>query len=292
MANYRFTILLLVLCCLVFCVGCKKDDRNSQSISDPASRSDQTSDLSDSKSRTSSGNTTVVSISDSKLLSGHQDFVRGVAVSPDGKWVASAGDDLAILWNAADGTPQFKFEPESGNKKSCAVTFSPDGKTLAVRGFPGGVSIWNVASGKLETSLEGPSLFSVSLTYSADGSLLATTHDEEQIMLFDVKQKKPMPTLSEKGEKFKAVAFTSHANDLLSMSYTKLVIWDVTTSSKSKVIDGDFKGASDQWRAIACSPSARLFAATRLDGLVKEQRSANFPVAPKRLYSQPQIPSL
>ena len=67
-------------------------------------------------------------------LRGHTDKVHSVAISPDGRTLASAGyDNTIILWDISQpDKPAQIGQPLNGHKKNVySVAFSPDGKTLA-----------------------------------------------------------------------------------------------------------------------------------------------------------------
>src|SRR5262249_39326522 len=83
----------------------------------------------------------------------HEDGVNGLALSPDGKRLASAGDDEVIkIWDPATGKVLLTLE---GHEDAVnAVAFSPDGKRLASASDDGTVRIWD-ADGKEVAVLKG-----------------------------------------------------------------------------------------------------------------------------------------
>ncbi len=83
----------------------------------------------------------------------HTDLVAGVAISPDGRTVASASADMTIgLWSTTTGDAI--RAPLAGHTKAVAsVAFSPDGRYLVSGGADGQVILWDVASGYASTVL-------------------------------------------------------------------------------------------------------------------------------------------
>src|SRR5947209_444543 len=79
-------------------------------------------------------------------LTGHTNTVLAVAVSPDGKSLASAGADKSIrFWEVATGKPGRVIRH---THEVYALAFSPDGKRLASGGADRAVTLWDVASGE------------------------------------------------------------------------------------------------------------------------------------------------
>lgn len=118
------------------------------------------------------------------ILDAHRGWVRALAVSPDGKTLASCGNDhLVKLWSIPDG----KYVGELAGH-ACHVyntIFHPDGKHLISADLKGILKVWDVAKGVSVRELDAKILYKYdpgfkadhggvrSMALSADGSLLA-----------------------------------------------------------------------------------------------------------------------
>ncbi|HZY83476.1 MAG TPA: protein kinase [Gemmataceae bacterium] len=95
------------------------------------------------------------------------------AFSPDGKQVATGGEDGAVrLWDAATGKAHGTPLKTAG--PVLALAFRPEGCELATGSFDGTTQVWDVASG----AARGPALRHggrvKAVAYSNDGAVLAT----------------------------------------------------------------------------------------------------------------------
>lgn len=77
----------------------------------------------------------------------HSDAVLAVAVSADGKWLATgSADHTIILWDLAKGTPVRVLAAHTG--KVLSVSFSPDGRYLASGSEDKTLKLWEVRTGR------------------------------------------------------------------------------------------------------------------------------------------------
>jgi WD40 repeat protein len=80
--------------------------------------------------------------------------VHQAAISPDGKTIATAGEQYPMLWSMATGKLINTLKDPNSNTHFGSVAFSPDGSTLAVQQYFNYIALWNLSTGTI-TSLFG-----------------------------------------------------------------------------------------------------------------------------------------
>jgi WD40 repeat protein len=80
-------------------------------------------------------------------FSGHEETVFELAFAPDGKMLASHGeeDDWLLLWDPTTGKKLRQLDLEGAG----SFAFAPDGRSLATAGKGGVVRVWEPATGKV-----------------------------------------------------------------------------------------------------------------------------------------------
>jgi serine/threonine protein kinase len=119
-------------------------------------------------------------------LTGHTGTVSAVAISPDGKTLATGGfDDRVRLWGFPDGREGPWLSGHTGDVN--AVAFSPDGKVLAAAGDDRTVRFWYVGgiASPLPLQLDHPDRV-YSVCFSPDGKRLGRACDDFLVRLWSV----------------------------------------------------------------------------------------------------------
>jgi eukaryotic-like serine/threonine-protein kinase len=195
-------------------------------------------------------------------LRGHKEPVNSVAISPDGKTLASASQDSTIrLWNISTGLEGFTLKLPPGNPVF-AVAFTPDGKTLAAGNWDGLVRLWDVASGKLRATLPFQHGWVRSLAISPDGGYLVCGGDR-LIRVFDLATKTDQTTLSAHRDSVVSIAFSKDGGKLASASGWgsdggSIKVWNVAHGLVQPKLQIPFPAS-----AMAFSPDGKMLATLR-----------------------------
>jgi WD40 repeat protein len=206
----------------------------------------------------------------SPLEHGRANTVLSVAFSPDGKKLASGGDDWEIVfWDVA--TRGQLGQPLKGHIYNvCALAFSPNGEILASGGGDTAVIFWDVATGRpLDPPFREHTGQVDSIAFSPDGKTLASgSVMDKSIILWDVATREPIgPLVTEDRNALYAMTF-SPEGELVSAG-SGLMHWDASLES--------LRTKADQVAARNLSPDEvkrflgdRPHRPTSVCGLVKE----------------------
>jgi WD40 repeat protein len=223
---------------------------------------------------------------------GHHSGVSTVALSSDGKTVASGGEQIR-LWDAVTGKPlrEIAVKAHVG-----ALAFSPDGKQLATAGHDRVVRLWEVSSGKETAKFEGLKHMLCGVAFSPDGDKLAAGDVQSTIRIWDVKNQQMLQEMDMKsGTEVLSLAFSPDGSTLAcagawndssflpagiiniqGVEFTakkgyQVLTWDAKTGKEGQ----RFEGLRDNLRSVAFSPDGKLIAAASSDGAIAIWDAAN-----------------
>jgi WD40 repeat protein/beta-lactamase regulating signal transducer with metallopeptidase domain len=206
-------------------------------------------------------------------LSGPTYRILALAVSPDGKTVATAGEDKIVKVQDAE-TGRVLALLEGHEDFVVGIAFAPDGKTIATASFDGTVKLWDVptaANGgamKARLTLKGHSNWVFAVAFAPDSKMLATAGYDKTVKLWDLDGRAeegvltPKHTLKGHRGTVRAVAFSPDGKTLASGGGDHAIrLWDVATRKQRAIL----KGHKQAIRALAFSPNGKTIASASED---------------------------
>jgi WD40 repeat protein/energy-coupling factor transporter ATP-binding protein EcfA2 len=141
-----------------------------------------------------------------RIVHDHQGEVLGMAVSPNGRLLATAGaEGTAKVWDVASGELMVSMNGHTGPVYGAA--FDPGGACLATAGGDSTVRIWDLDDGRQISKLTGHEGIVTRVAYCPTGNFLITAGEDPTARVWDLSTKKVYLELRGHRRPIRAVAF-------------------------------------------------------------------------------------
>ncbi|TFH65657.1 MAG: hypothetical protein E4G91_01675 [Candidatus Zixiibacteriota bacterium] len=206
-----------------------------------------------------------------ETLTDHTNPVWTAIFSPDGKLLASCGQDGRVLVRDVDSLSHSR-QMGSFPDWIVGLAFSPDGQYLAYGGATGfsgtfgSIGLWNIAADSLERIMTGHEGGCWSLDFQESTGLLVSGSFDQMVMLWDPLTGAQLNTLYGHTAQILSVDFNSVQNLIASsgVDYTVL-LWDSQTGFPVRTLSGHTGNVG----YVKFSPDGLTVASSADDGTVR-----------------------
>jgi WD40 repeat protein/serine/threonine protein kinase len=205
---------------------------------------------------------------------GHKDALWALAFSPDGTWIASAGEDgAARIWDSQTGA--LVAECRGHTSKVLSVAYRPDGARLVSTSADGTVRQWDPATGKqVEPPYDQHTGEVLSAAYSPDGDWIVSGGTDRTVRVWRAMGRLEAAVLHGHTGAVTEVAFTPDGRRLASVSQERVIgwagdntvgVWEVDARATLPVL----RGHTSYVYPVVFSPDGRWIASGGWDNTLR-----------------------
>jgi WD40 repeat protein len=195
---------------------------------------------------------------------GHVGPILGLAVTPDGEFLVTGGDDRTVrVWGVKSAKEVRSFQGHL--KKVTAVAARGDGRQVASGSEDGAIRVWdlNATDDHRAVTDSKDSLWAVAV--APDGKRVAAAGADKRIRVYDPETGALEATL-DAGAAMTALAFLPDGNRLVAAGGDKAVrVWDVAAKAVVRTLTGHTLAVL----AVAASPDGKLVVSGSADSSVR-----------------------
>lgn len=206
----------------------------------------------------------VYKVGERNRLEGHNDAVRSVIFSPDGKMIATASEDNTVrVWNI-NGREIRKFT--GNNQVFRSVNFSPDGKNIAATSADNTIKIWSINGQELITfkGQDSQDNFMSGVCFIPDSKLIAASNLDNSVKLLHIDGQE-IKTLKGHKDSVWSISCSPDGKNIVTADLGGvLIIWS-TNGEEIKT----FRASNQSIFGVSFSPDSQLIATAGGDSAVK-----------------------
>ncbi|MBC8504950.1 MAG: hypothetical protein ISR58_13420 [Anaerolineales bacterium] len=208
-------------------------------------------------------------------LEGHNEIVREVEFSPDGRRaISGGGDGELILWNVEKGEVVNRFSAHSAGIND--ITISPDGRIALSVAADETIVVWDLNNAALMNRFEGHEAAVLDVAFTPDGNHFISASglpdpaapivEEDSLRLWNLKNGQQIGTLNWHQNDIFQIDISPDGRRVLSglMSDQSVRLWDLATGQEIR----RFEGHALPVISVAFAPDGRIGLSGAIDSTI------------------------